>query len=62
MCCNELQSALDDKDSGFSVVSNAGVFHVRMDLGAESYIDTETCVFCESKIPLNSIETYLKKT
>jgi hypothetical protein len=62
MCCDELQSALDENDSGFSVVSNAGVFRVRMDLGAGSYIDTETCVFCESEIPQNSIETYLKKT
>jgi hypothetical protein len=61
MCCDELRSALDDKDSGFSVVSKNGELRVRMNLGTGSYIDSQRCVFCENEISVSALETRVKQ-
>jgi len=62
MCCEEMKAALDDKDSGFSVVSNeSGKRLIHMNLGSSSYLDFSVCLWCEKEILQQQLEAYVQE-
>jgi hypothetical protein len=62
MCCEEMKAALDDDDSGFSVISDeSGKRLIHMALGNSSYINFSICLWCEKEILQQQLDEYMRE-
>jgi hypothetical protein len=60
ICCRELEDALQERDSGFTIVESGDRLLIHVDLGGGSYINTPTCVFCEKEPQQAALKLYLR--